>query len=57
MAIRMNKAWHLLNKLPLGSSVEQRISWHIAHQKHCGCRPIPTSLLDKIDKRESQAKK
>lgn len=40
----MNRAWHAKNKLSEGASEEERIKWHIAHQKNCGCRPIPKSL-------------
>lgn len=45
--------------MPKKATVEQRIAWHAAHQKHCACRPMPESLravmtarqLDKRDKR------
>lgn len=41
----MNKAWHEQHKMPKGASIGQRVAWHQEHQKHCGCRPIPASLL------------
>jgi len=53
----MNKTWHLHNKLPQGASDEKRMNWHIAHQKNCGCRPIPKSLLDKITQNPSPGEK
>lgn len=40
----MNKMWHEKNKLPRNAILDQRIKWHIEHQKNCNCRPIPKSL-------------
>ena len=37
--------WHMENKLGRSASINKRIKWHKEHQKHCGCRPIPKSLL------------
>ena len=47
----MNAAWH--EKHPLGPkpSFEKRLAWHLEHQKHCGCRPIPAKLLAEMKKR------
>ncbi|HUC79055.1 MAG TPA: hypothetical protein VMQ58_02325 [Candidatus Saccharimonadales bacterium] len=40
----MNKLWHEQHKLPKNATEEERLKWHIEHQKQCGCRPIPKSL-------------
>lgn len=40
----MNKAWHRQHPMPKNPTVEQRVKWHLAHSKECGCRPIPSSL-------------
>ncbi len=41
---RMNARWHAKHPMPVKPTVEQRIRWHRAHQKHCACRPIPPKL-------------
>jgi len=48
----MNKGWHAANKMPKNASLEDRIRWHVAHAKVCGCRPVPESLLAEIKKRK-----
>jgi hypothetical protein len=50
----INKEWHLANKMPPKATTEQRIEWHLEHQKHCSCAPIPKKLLAEMDKRNIQ---
>src|SRR5882672_1661035 len=40
----MNSEWHKRHILPKGSPLEQRIAWHLEHQKRCACRPVPPKL-------------
>jgi len=40
----MNAQWHARNKMPTKATAKQRLAWHLDHQRHCGCRPIPASL-------------
>jgi len=47
----MNKEWHLKNAMPKNPTIEQRIEWHLEHQKKCSCRPIPEKLAEEIKKR------
>jgi hypothetical protein len=47
----MNAAWHAANRLPTRSTLDQRIAWHLAHAKACGCREIPAKLRDEMAKR------
>jgi hypothetical protein len=49
--MKINKEWHLKNKMPSNATFEQRVKWHLAHQKHCLCRPIPQKLLDEMKKK------
>ena len=42
---KTNKSWHEQHRMPRPSTIQQRIEWHLAHAKDCGCRPIPPSLL------------
>ena len=51
----MNKLWHEQNKLPKNAAKDQRIKWHIEHQKQCGCRPIPKSIEKDIKVQDKQA--
>lgn len=41
----MNRVWHDTHPMPKPASLAQRIEWHLAHAKHCGCRPIPAGVL------------
>jgi hypothetical protein len=43
---RLNKVWHATHRMPAKATPEMRIKWHLAHRKHCACRPIPAKLAD-----------
>jgi hypothetical protein len=49
--MKINKAWHLLHRMPANATLEQRIAWHIAHKKNCRCRDIPEKLKAEIKKK------
>ena len=49
----MNKQWHTEHRLPHGASLEERIDWHVAHAKACGCRPIAPEISLAISSRRS----
>ena len=49
--MKINKEWHLKNKMPKNPSFEQRVEWHLEHQKHCSCRPIEGKLAEEMRKR------
>ncbi len=40
----MNAHWHADHPIPKPTTIAQRLAWHVAHQKHCGCRPMPPAL-------------
>ena len=48
--MKINKEWHLKNKMPKNPTIEQRVKWHLAHEKQCKCRPIPKTLLEELEK-------
>jgi hypothetical protein len=48
---RLNAEWHNANPMPKRPTLEQRIAWHIEHQKNCSCRPVPAGLRDELRKR------
>ncbi len=37
-------AWHRRHRMPARATIEQRVAWHLEHQRHCACRPIPKGL-------------
>jgi DNA-3-methyladenine glycosylase I len=45
----VNTAWHAANPLPRGATDAERLRWHQAHEKACGCRPAPASLRDRLE--------
>jgi nitrilase len=47
----MNKTWHDQHVLGRGASMDERVQWHLAHAKACGCRPIPKTVQAAIDAR------
>ena len=44
--LRLNKDWHAKHRMPAKATLEMRIKWHLAHRKHCACRPIPAKLAE-----------
>lgn len=46
---KINKEWHLKNKMPKNPTVQQRIEWHREHLKYCSCRK-PTEAINKLMK-------
>ena len=46
--MKINREWHLKNRMPKNATFEQRVKWHLAHEKNCSCRPIPDKLLNKM---------
>lgn len=44
----INKKWHLSNKMPENPSHEQRMKWHLKHNKNCQCHPISIKLQKEL---------
>jgi len=49
--MKLNKEWHLKHPMPKNPTFEQRIKWHLAHQRNCSCRPIAGKLAEEMKKR------
>jgi hypothetical protein len=47
--VKINKEWHLKNKMPKKPTLEVRIKWHIEHAKNCTCREMPDSIRKEIE--------
>jgi len=45
---KMNAAWHDKHRMPNRASRDQRVRWHLAHAKACGCHKIPKSVIAEI---------
>ena len=43
--MKINREWHLANRMPANPTKEQRFAWHIEHTKHCNCRKMSEKLL------------
>jgi len=41
---RLNAVWHASHPMPKNAKLPERAAWHMAHQRHCGCREIPASI-------------
>lgn len=52
---KTNKSWHEQNRMPKNAKLQQRIAWHLAHAKACGCRPVPPSILQLLPKEDEQS--
>jgi hypothetical protein len=48
--MKINAKWHLANRMPKNPTLEQRVKWHVAHEKNCNCRPMPEKLKTEIKK-------
>lgn len=57
--VKLNKEWHQKNRMPKNPTQDQRIEWHLEHEKNCSCRPISNKLMDEIRRYrlESQRRK
>lgn len=40
--------------MPKSPSVEERVSWHLEHEKECACRPIPEGIRKEIESRKKR---
>jgi hypothetical protein len=47
----LNAEWHKSHRMPARASLDQRVSWHLAHVKACGCRAIPATVLRELARR------
>jgi len=50
----MNAAWHRKHPLPPRPTLDQRVRWHAAHAKACGCREMPPSIVKELRKKKAR---
>ncbi|EMY70459.1 hypothetical protein [Leptospira vanthielii] len=46
--MKLNKEWHKEHKMPKNATFDERVHWHLEHQKHCQCAPIPQKLAEQM---------
>lgn len=52
MKPRINREWHLANKMPKDPTLDQRVAWHLDHRKNCSCRTdLPISIRQELQRR------
>jgi len=47
----LNADWHRRHPMPPKPTLEERVRWHVEHQKQCGCRQMPKTVRDALRKR------
>ncbi len=47
----INAVWHRANPMPRNATLDQRIAWHLAHAKACGCREISGKIKEEMERR------
>jgi hypothetical protein len=50
---QLNREWHELHKMPPTATLEQRLLWHLEHQRECACREVPKSLASYLAARKT----
>jgi hypothetical protein len=48
---RTNAQWHAAHRMPANASLNQRVTWHVAHAAHCACRPMPATVVAELKRR------
>jgi hypothetical protein len=47
----LNASWHDKHRLGRQASAKERLAWHLAHAKACGCRPLTSAFRAKLVER------
>jgi Domain of unknown function (DU1801) len=49
---KTNARWHAAHRMPSHPSLDQRVTWHVAHATHCACRPMPATVVAELKRRD-----
>lgn len=52
----MNVAWHDRHKMPQHATLAQKVKWHVAHARACGCRDLPLYVSNVVARQQSAAR-
>ena len=53
----INAAWHAKHVMPKRATAKERLAWHTAHAKHCGCRKLTAAQLARLQRAAKQQSK
>ena len=53
----LNAEWHKAHPMPKKPTLEERIPWHEEHARECGCRAMPASIRDEIERRRNEQRR
>jgi hypothetical protein len=53
----INATWHKQHPMPPRATPEQRLRWHLAHEKACGCRKLTAAMLRELRRRVREPSK
>lgn len=48
---RINAEWHGRHPMPKNATMDERVKWHVAHARECGCREIPKTVIAELERR------
>ncbi len=52
---KINAEWHAAHPMPKNPTLDQRIEWHVEHQRECHCREgLPKTVQAELDKRAAK---
>jgi hypothetical protein len=58
MTSRISASWHKAHRLPRNATLEQRVQWHVAHARNCGCWPeLPPPIVAELERRRLKLRK
>jgi hypothetical protein len=55
--LEINAKWHKAHVMPKNPTLDQRLDWHEAHAKACGCRPLTPAIRAQIRRRAGERAK
>jgi hypothetical protein len=48
----INAEWHRRHRMPARATLDERVTWHLAHLKACACRSdLPASVRAELKRR------
>ena len=53
----LNASWHAKHPMPRPATLGQRVKWHVAHARVCGCRPMPETVVTALERRRKLVRK
>ena len=54
-ATTVDRSWHEAHPMPPAASLDDRVSWHLAHAQACACREIPETVLRELARKTPEA--